>query len=434
MFEERQHVLQIGRINYSLELGIYLQFARLTLRICQSSLEFPDCYLNSENQGRPRMQVRNSASPDRTATEIYAGRRYRPRSGLSIPSVTILDERGQIIEDEQRAVFRFNAQLGLGADIIFAGGTNGEWNRITNSERQRLARICVTETEAINAEIAGPGRERIEAWVGVTSETKRETLANIECAIKTGVDAVVIAPLSIRDLEDIVDFFQRDVSDLFDHTGRSLPIFLYDNANIAADPGIPHIHTRDVKRLSRLPFIYGLKVSAPRRVLGNYTKGALHYREKGEFGVYVGDALLMFQVFNLQSGITGTIKEYWNRYLLHNEFPIGVVSGPANVLPREWQRAWRACHRGDERLMAVYLSAFQKFSKATKFDRNGKRVSKTIACLKLGLKLQGAIATTRVGEGTATLSDDEAMHFTNEFLSLKKQLEDQTDPMWISRV
>src|SRR6185295_7342374 len=194
-----------------------------------------------------------------------------------------------------------------------------------------------------------------------------ETLANLECALEAQANAVVIAPLSIKDPVDVIAFFQQDVSDLFDRLGRSVPVFLYDNADIAVNPRVLHLRTRDVKRLSRLSFVFGLKVSASRRVLGNYTKGAAHYKDKGQFGIYIGNAMLMFQVFDLERGFVGRIREYWNRYLLHNELPIGVVSGPANVLPREWQRAWRACYAGDERLMVIYKEAFEQFGTACRF-------------------------------------------------------------------
>jgi dihydrodipicolinate synthase/N-acetylneuraminate lyase len=359
--------------------------------------------------------------------------RYLPRRGLSIPVVTVLDPAGRVIEDEQRRVFRYAAQDGRGADIIFGVGTNGEWNRIPNSERQRLIWIETDEVRRINSRLATPAAQPIEAWVGVTGTTRKETLANLEVALDAGADAAVIAPLSIKDLGDIITFFQRDVSDLFDHKGAWLPLYLYDNADIALNPRIPHIRTRDVKRLSRLPFIFGLKVSAPRRVLGNYTKGALHYRDKGEFGIYVGNAMLMFQVFRMDDGLAGRIREYWNRYLLHNELPIGVVSGPANAFPREWQRAWRSCFSGDERLMAVYKSAFEEFSAACRFSDSGKTVKKSVACFKQALKLEGVIDSDAVAKGTRALTDDEQRAFQTRYETVKQKLQELTDPLWISR-
>src|SRR6185295_8863544 len=75
---------------------------------------------------------------------------YQPRRGLSIPAVTVLDDNGRVIEDEQRNLFRFLAQRGRGADILFGVGTTGEWNRIDNSERQRLIWIETDEVARIN--------------------------------------------------------------------------------------------------------------------------------------------------------------------------------------------------------------------------------------------------------------------------------------------
>ncbi|HWO02782.1 MAG TPA: dihydrodipicolinate synthase family protein [Blastocatellia bacterium] len=357
-----------------------------------------------------------------------AGARYQPRRGLSIPSITVLDDLGRVIEAEQRRVFAYLAQEGFGADIIFGVGTTGEWNRISNTERQRLMSIETDEVRRLNQEFSGLKNGSIEAWVGVTAPTRAETLANLECALECRADGAVIAPLSIKDCADIVSFFQRDVSDLLDHHARWLPIFLYDNADIAADPRVPHIRTRDVKRLSRLPFIYGLKVSAPRRVLGNYTKGAGHFKDKGEFGIYVGNAMLMFQLFKLEDGLAGRVREYWNRYLLHNELPIGVVSGPANAMPREWQRAWRASFAGDERLMTIYKSAFEQFSDACRFGGT----KKSIACLKHALKLEGVVESDLVAEGTRSLTEAERREFADCYSRIKDMLTAATDAVWIS--
>ncbi|HKY04504.1 MAG TPA: dihydrodipicolinate synthase family protein [Blastocatellia bacterium] len=378
------------------------------------------------------MTTKHYSESEAVEARIFAAR-YEPRRGLSIPSITVVDGEGRVIEDEQRRVFRFNAQAGYGADIIFGVGTNGEWNRISSRERQRLIFIETDEVARINREARAEGRRPVEAWVGVTGSTRRETLENLECAIDAGADAAVVAPLSIKDSSDIISFFQREVSDLFDHRGRDLPVFLYDNAGIAADPRSAHIRTRDVKRLSRLPFIFGLKVSAPRRVLGNYTKGAGHFKDKGEFGIYVGDAMLMFQVFRLEDGFIGRVKEYWNRYLLHNELPIGVVSGPANALPREWQRAWRACFAGDERLMAVYKSAFEQFSSACRFTTGNKTVKKSIACFKHALKIEGVIESDRVAEGTAALTEGERTEFASKYRGIKERLAEMTDDTWVSK-
>lgn len=386
----------------------------------------------------PGSQLADIDQINRAERRSLASSRYLPRRGLSIPVITVLDSAGRIIEEQQRRVFRYAAQEGFGADIIFGVGTNGEWNRLANSERQQLIWIESDEVRRINERLINerlrtPAAQPVEAWVGVTGSTRRETLSNLETAIDAGANAAVIAPLSIKDLGDIIAFFQREVSDLFDHKGAWLPVFLYDNADIAANPRVPHIRTRDVKRLSRLPFIFGLKVSAPRRVLGNYTKGALHYKDKGEFGIYVGNAMLMFQVFRLDDGLIGRAREYWNRYLLHNELPIGVVSGPANALPREWQRAWRACFSGDERLMAIYRSIFEEFSAACRFSVDGKEVKKSVACFKQVLKIEGVIDSDAVANGTRQLTAGERRVFTLRYEAIKQKLAELTDMLWVSR-
>ena len=108
---------------------------------------------------------------------------YEPRRGLSIPSLTVLDNEGRILEAEQRRLFRYNAQHGYGADIIFGCGTTGEWNCLTNTERQRLMSIEVDEVARINCELKAANTSTIEAWVGVTAESKEETLANIAYAL-----------------------------------------------------------------------------------------------------------------------------------------------------------------------------------------------------------------------------------------------------------
>jgi dihydrodipicolinate synthase/N-acetylneuraminate lyase len=378
---------------------------------------------------RKREQIADVAEIHRASNPF----RYQPRRGLSIPAITVIDAHSRVIEDEQRRVFRHLAQDGRGADIIFGVGTTGEWNRIINSERQRLIWIEADEVSRINQEFSRQGSPPLEAWVGVTGSTRNETLANIECALEARADAVVIAPLSITDLGDVVSFLQQDVSDVFDHCGRWLPVFLYDNADIAANPRNPHLRTRDVKQLSRLPFIFGLKVSASRRVLGNYTKGAGHFKDKGEFGIYIGNAMLMFQVFELERGLVGRVREYWNRYLLHNELPIGVVSGPANALPREWQRAWRACYSGDDRLMSIYKSAFEQFGAACQFSQGVGRVEKIISAVKHALKLDGVITSDLVAAGTPALSAEERREFADRYTEIRRKLTAMTDPVWISK-
>ena len=221
---------------------------------------------------------------------------------------------------------------------------------------------------------------------------------------------------------------------MLEKKGKYLPIFLYDNRDIAVDPKRQHLKTYDVKRLSRLPYVYGIKVSASRRVLGNYMRGASHYNDAGGFAIYIGIALLMFDVFHLEDSLWGKVREYWNRFLMHDTLPIGVVAGPGNVFPREWKRAWYASYTGDEHLMAVYRDIFQRFNDAYCFPHDGDILEKAMACFKHALKLEGVIESDAVAQGTPALTGDERRQFEETYLKLKEEIKEKCPPTWVSTV
>jgi dihydrodipicolinate synthase/N-acetylneuraminate lyase len=359
---------------------------------------------------------------------------YSPKPGLNVPVITVLDDSGKVIADQQRQVIRHVVQNGYGADVIFGVGTTGEWNRLANAQRQRIMEIEVDEVRSINAERLEYGRnpQLVEAWVGVNGSTRAEIMDNLDAAIQLRADAVVIAPLAVKDLSerDIVRFFQRDITDLLETSRSDLPIFLYDNADINAQGQPPHIRTRIVKHLSRLPWLRGIKVSASRRVIGNYTKAALHYKQPGEFGIYIGNAMLIFEMYRPSHGLLGRLREGWRDHLLHDTPPIGVVSGPANCMPREWQKAWRVCWAGDDELTDVYQDLCSRFEKICGFEENGRRVTPMIACLKHALELDGVISSVAVGRGTSALSDEQKKIFSDDYYALRDYARKRIDPIW----
>jgi dihydrodipicolinate synthase/N-acetylneuraminate lyase len=360
---------------------------------------------------------------------------YSLRRGLNVPTISVIDEGGHVIENEQRNVFRYVIQNGLGADVIFANGTTGEWNRLPNSERQRLLHLAVDEVQSINADLFTQGRDPIEVWCGVNGDTRQEILANLDLAIQLNADAAVIAPLAINDLNenDIVRFFRRDINNLLETAPRPLPVFLYDNADINAPGRSGHLRTHIVKELSRLPWLYGIKVSASRAVLGNYTKAALHYKQPGEFGIYIGNAGLIFDWYRPQHGWLGRLRAGWQEYLLHDALPIGVVSGPGNVLPREWQKAWRVSWAGDEELTDLYRGICAQFENACYFQENGQRVGKLLACFKQALLSDGIISSAQVCPGTAALSAEQRAQFNEGYQKFRARLRAQLPPLWQSQ-
>ncbi len=383
---------------------------------------------NRPGSSGPPRRLRASALISAASSRIRRPRsRYLPPTGLSVPLVTILDPGGEISVDEQRAVMRYAIQQGTGADILFAGGTTGEWNRLDNPQRQIVAQITVDECRQ-----AARRDTRVEAWVGITAHDTAATLANLEHAIAIGADAVVIAPLSIKDAKNPIDFVEREIGGAFERIGRTLPVFLYDNAEIAAIGKAPHLHTREVRRLSQLPWIHGVKVTAGKVVLGNYTRAAAHFKRRGEFAIYPGDAYLIFDLFRPAKGIAGRTRNYWNRYLTRNSLPDGVVAGAANVLPREWQRSWQVCRQSQLPLMERYRGIVERWPTICEFTRNGQTTRLTIACLKAALKDLGICTSDAVAAGTRALEPAERREFLRRFRDLRRRAAATLEPEWLS--
>lgn len=361
-------------------------------------------------------------------TSARIGRRarrahYRPAAGLSVPIVTVLDRAGQVLADEQRALVRYAIQNGAGADIIFAAGTTGEWNRLDNPRRQTVARIAMDECR-----VAARGGKRVECWVGITAHTRAETLENLEHAIEIAADAAVIAPLSIADVDDPVEFVRREIGAVFERSGRQIPIFLYDNEDIAAAGKPAHLHTRDVKEMSQIGYVRGVKVTAGKAVLGNYTRAAAHFKRRGEFAIYPGNAYLIFDLFMPSEGLTRRLRNAWNRYLTQNALPHGVVAGAANVMPREWQRSWQVCRAGDGAMIDRYRTIMEEFREACTFGR-GKP---TIACLKAALRHLGVISSDAVAPGTPALDADQRRLFIRRFNEVRRRAAATLEPEWQS--
>jgi len=343
---------------------------------------------------------------------------YKPRTGLSVPIVTVLDRDGNIIEDEQRSVVRYaiqecaNGQT-LGADIVFAAGTNGEWNRIDNQRRQQVCRIALEECRA-NA------NRSVQMWAGITAPNRADTIENLEYSIEIGADAAVVAPLSIADIDNPVDFVAHDIGEVFARRGIVIPVFLYDNADIAAAGRPPHLHTRDVKRMAELDYVRGIKVTATKAVLGNYTRAASHFKARGEFTIYFGNAYLIFDLFAPPGGVSGWAVYLWNRYVTRGSMLSGVVAGPANVMPREWRRAWAVAQHSDAALMAKYERVLSALRDACEFQRGGKRYRPTLACLKAALAERGVISSEAVASGTPSLEAPERAEFARRIDSVFK--------------
>ncbi|MEZ4332104.1 MAG: dihydrodipicolinate synthase family protein [Myxococcota bacterium] len=349
-----------------------------------------------------------------------------------MPVLTILDEEGALLEADQRELVRHVVQDGAGADIIFSAGTTGEWDKVDNATRQAVIRVCAEEIAKLNRQLTAMDADGVEHWAGVTAPTAHDTLANLEFALECGADAAVVAPLSIQGVADPVRFLLRDVADLLDARARHIPIYLYDNADIAVDPKLPHIRTKQVKAMSRLDFVRGIKVSASDKVLGNYTRAAKSFKDRGEFGIYIGNAKLIFDMFRpYRPGLFGAIHEHWDRWRRAGGLPIGVVSGPANAMPREWAWAWQVCRAGDVERMDRVQRVVDGFRDCSTLP-SGKRP--TLACLKRALVLEGVISSGCVAKGTSALPKDDTARFDEAWAALKAMAVREIGEPWVTKV
>jgi len=97
-----------------------------------------------------------------------------------VPVLTVLDDEGGLLEEDQRSLVRHVVQDGAGADILFSAGTTGEWDRVDNETRQGVIRVCAEEVSKLNLSLAPEGSGGVESWAGVTAPSAYETLANLE--------------------------------------------------------------------------------------------------------------------------------------------------------------------------------------------------------------------------------------------------------------
>jgi dihydrodipicolinate synthase/N-acetylneuraminate lyase len=139
---------------------------------------------------------------------------------------------------------------------------------------------------------------------------------------------------------------------------------------------------------------------------------------------------LIFDWYRPQRGLLGRLRAGWHEYLLYDALPIGVVSGPANVLPREWQKAWRVCWSGDEEQTELYRSVCEQFENACYFVEDGRQVGKLLACFKYALELDGVITSSAVGRGTPALSNEQQRQFKERHETLRAERQRRLAPHW----
>ena len=391
------------------------------------------------------------------------------QKGLCVPLVTPFDKDGKFLPDDFHALMEYVLQNGLGGNVFFINGTTGEFNYIDNITCKHIIHSAV-EFKKSHA------THNIRIWCGISGNTTDETLENLDFALKTTeIDAVVIAPLYFMRHDQILKFFRRDVRNTMEKHRKFIPIFLYDNKDIlspclkgatetpleikeissylfrillqhpktaydglkdfitdvvlpSADPEAKkksihqirgYLRTREVKYLSRLEYIVGIKVTAPIRIIGNYIRASGQFGDLGTFGIYIGNAPLIFDIFKDRIGL-GRLIKWWEKFILRATRPHGVVSGSANVMPREWSVAWDAALNDDYELADSFRKLFQEYRALCSF--NNKR--KSIACAKWILYNKGIISSPFVIDASKRLSENEIDEIRKRYANFEKLVKD----------
>jgi dihydrodipicolinate synthase/N-acetylneuraminate lyase len=143
--------------------------------------------------------------------------------------------------------------------------------------------------------------------------------------------------------------------------------------------------------------------------------------------------MLIFDLYRPKDGMIGRLQEGWHEYLLNYSPPIGVISGPGNVLPREWQKAWRVCWAGDEEMIDRYQTLCGRFDEIVVFNEGGRAVSKMLAGLKYALELEGVITSSHVVHGTPALTEEQKSIFRDRYAALNEAIRESTYPAWQTR-
>jgi 4-hydroxy-tetrahydrodipicolinate synthase len=275
--------------------------------------------------------------------------------GIIPPMCTPLTDDGEV--DVPSVHTLVEHLLAGGVHGIFALGSTGEFACLTGRQRQTLI-------EAVAAVVKG----RVPVIAGILDTSTARCVENGQAARAAGADAVVLAPIY---------YFRASQAELIDlfrvvKGAVGLPVLAYDVPTAVN----VKLELATSKQLADEGVIDGLKDSsgateAFRRVL-LATRGS-------DFRVFTGSELIVDAC--LRMGAHGS------------------VPGLGNVFPAEYVRLYELARDGDwagaatlqERLLACFYELINQG------DAGFSASSSALGGFKTGLKLKGAIRSTRVG-------------------------------------
>jgi 4-hydroxy-tetrahydrodipicolinate synthase len=276
--------------------------------------------------------------------------------GIIPPICTPLDDAGEVDIASVNSLVDY--LLGGGVHGIFALGSTGEFASLTGRQRQTLL-------EAVVATVAG----RVPVMAGILDTSTARCIENGLAARAVGADAVVLSPPF---------YFRNSQAEVIEHfravrAAVGLPVLAYDVPSAVN----VKLEFATVVRLAEEGVIAGLKDSsgateAFRRVL-------IATRQMPGFRAFTGSELIVDAC--LQMGAAGS------------------VPGLGNVFPAEYVQVYNLARAGDwagaAALQERLLNCF--FELITQGDAGYSASASALGGFKTGLKLKGAISSTRVG-------------------------------------
>lgn len=242
-----------------------------------------------------------------------------PLEGIIVPTLTPMDAAGEVLRLESVA-FQVDHLRACGVDALFLAGTTGEGPLLSAAERKAYAEASLAAA-----------RERIPVAVQVGAATTRESVALAEHAAQHGATAVAcLTPYYVaasgREIEQHALAVARAVA--------PLDVHLY---NIPSRTG-NNVSPALAERLASEPNIVGIKDST-----GDMAQ-LLDLLKIPNFRVVIGADPLALPAF-----LAGAV---------------GMVSGPAGVLPEPYVALWRAWKGGEHEALLRWQGVVLGISRA----------------------------------------------------------------------
>jgi 4-hydroxy-tetrahydrodipicolinate synthase len=215
--------------------------------------------------------------------------------GIIPPIVTPMKPNEDV--DLERLKSLIDEQIAAGVHGIFVLGTTGEFYSLSESEKQEIIAIAVSQVN-----------NRVPVYAGTGAETTREVIRLTKIAEKEGVNGVsIITPYFISPTQSEIGDHFRKIAE-----STSLGIILYSNPQMGS--GLK-IDPETVARLAEIPNIIGIKDSSGD--LSNFIE--IVRLTPSRFSVLIGRDTLIYSC--LQVGGKGAVPATCN---IAPQLPVGI--------------------------------------------------------------------------------------------------------------